>query len=493
VKRVDRELAVLTVTALREERERAGRLLPGSIAQACSVLADVDGRPLSRDTLLRWLRSGVPAARQSSNRFSLDEHARGAIAEASGSRALAHEWLKHERGAESVPSLRTFQRAFNRDLTRAERDTLLEGAAGQRRHRAWLAAEVEHRNHIWQADHKQLNVSVLAPGASDTPKQPWLTYFLDGYSRAIMGWAISLQPNQSVVLAAFRQAILEHPGRGPFYGRPRILYIDHGLEFLADAITECCSVIGTRGVVLPPYSPQQKGRIERAHRTIITRFLQALPAFTGGATDTRGRPVVSPGKPLPLQVLLGQFTDWVQHYNHERPHRALGSRPPVVAWEADSTPIVAVEERRLDRYMLRGERRVVRRGKIEFAKHFYIAGELARHNGSQIEVRWDTEDMRTIEVYLDEQHLCSAVAEDQATSEEREAYIHQARAEEALLRRDLRTARRRSRRRYKAMIDDSAIVETTMVPADARARQTPAARRKASELIEHLDLRGETP
>ena len=75
------------------------------------------------------------------------------------------EWLKHERGAESVPSLRTFQRAFNRDLTRAERDTLLEGAAGQRRHRAWLAAEVEHRNHIWQADHKQLNVSVLAPGA----------------------------------------------------------------------------------------------------------------------------------------------------------------------------------------------------------------------------------------------------------------------------------------------------------------------------------------
>ena len=219
-----------------------------------------------------------------------------------------------------------------------------------------------------------------------------------------MGWAISLQPNQSVVLAAFRQAILEHPGRGPFYGRPRILYIDHPLQFLADAITECCSVIGTRGVALPPYSPQQKGRIERAHRTIITRFLQALPAFTGGATDPRGCPVVSPGKPLPLQVLLGEFTDWVQHYNHERPHRALGSRPPVVVWEQDSTPIVAVEERRLDRYMLRGERRVVRRGKIEFAKHFDIAG-LARHNGSQIEVRWDTEDMRTIEVYLDEQHL----------------------------------------------------------------------------------------
>jgi transposase InsO family protein len=493
VTRVDRELAELIVTALQQERERTGRLAAGSIAQACQTLGSADGRPLPRGTLLRWLRSGLPCAQRASTRFALDEFARGVIAEANGSRTLAYEWLAREHGEDSLPSLRTFQRAFNRDLTRAERDTLLEGVRGQRKHRAWLAMEVEHRNHIWQADHKQLNVSVLAPGKSDTPKQPWLTYFLDGYSRAIMGWAISLQPNQSVVLAAFRQAILENLKRGPFCGRPRVLYIDHGLEFLADAIIECCSVIGTRGVVLPPYSPQQKGRIERAHRTIITRFLQALPAFTGGATNTRGRPVVSPGKPLPLQVLLGQFTEWVQHYNHERPHRALGSRPPVVAWEEDPTPIVAVEERRLDRYMLRGETRTVRRGKIEFTGHFYIAGELHHHNGSQIEVRWDTEDMRTIEVYLDEQHLCTAVNEDEANSEEREAYIHQARAEEALIRRDLRTARRRSRRRYKAMVDDSAIVETTMVPADARARQTAAARRKASELIEHLDLREKAP
>ncbi len=321
-----------------------------------------------------------------------------------------------------------------------------------------MAAEVEHRNHIWQADHKQLNVSVLAPGQSNIPKKPWLTYFLDAFSRAIMGWAISLQPNQSVVLAAFRQAILHNPQRGPFYGRPRILYIDHGLEFVADAVTECCSVIGTCGVVLPPYSPQQKGRIERAHRTIITRFLQGLPAFTGGATDARGRPVISSGKPLPLQVLLGEFTKWVHDYNHERPHRALGSRPPVVAWEEDPTPIVDVEERRLDRYMLRGETRVVRRGKIEFASDFYVGG-LAHYNGSQVEVRWDTEDMRTIEVYLDEQHLCTAVAESKATSEQLEAYIHDARAEEAGIRRDLRTAKRRTRRRYKAMVDDSAIVE----------------------------------
>jgi putative transposase len=492
VRRVDRELAALIITALLQERERIGKLPPGSIAQACRTLRDEDGRDLPRRTLLRWLQRGLPSGRTPATRFCLDEHARGAIAEASGSRALAYEWLALERGADSVPSLRTFQRAFNRDLTRAERDTLLEGATGQRRHSAWLAAEVEHRNHIWQADHKQLNVSVIAPGQSNTAKQPWLTYFLDGYSRAIMGWAISLQPNQSVVLAAFRQAILHNPQRGPFCGRPRILYVDHGLEFLADAVTQCCSVIGTRGVVLPPYSPQQKGKIERAHRTIITRFLQGLPAFTGGATDARGRPVISPGKPLPLQVLLGEFTKWVHDYNHERPHRALGSRPPVVAWEEDPTPIVDVEERRLDRYMLRGETRVVRRGKIEFASDFYVGG-LAHYNGSQVEVRWDTEDMRTIEVYLDEQHLCTAVAESKATSEEREAYIHDARAEEAGIRRDLRTAKRRTRRSYKAMVDDSAIVETTMVPADARARQSPSSRRKTNDLVEHLDLRGGEP
>jgi putative transposase len=492
VKRVDRELAGLIVTALQQERERSGRLAVGSIAQACQTLRDGSGRPLPRRTLLRWLRSGLPHERRATTRFALDECARGAIAEANGSRTLAYEWLAREHGEDSLPSLRTFQRAFNRDLTTAERDTLLEGVRGQRKHRAWLAMEVEHRNHIWQADHKQLNVSVLAPSESDTPKQPWLTYFLDGYSRAIMGWAISLQPNQSVVLAAFRQAILENPERGPFCGRPRLLYIDHGLEFLADAIIECCSVIGSRGVVLPPYSPQQKGRIERAHRTIITRFLQGLPGFTGGARDSQGRPLVSAGKPLPLQTLLSQFSGWVDRYNREHPHRALGRRPPITAWEEDPTPLVNVEPRRLDRYMLRGEWRVVRRGKIEFATHHYIAGELARHNGTRVEVRWDTEDPRAIEVYLDEQHLCTAVAEDQASAEEREAYIQQARTEEGRLRRDLRTARRRSRRRYKAMVDESPIVETTMVPADARSRQSAASRRKATDLIEHLDLRADT-
>jgi putative transposase len=490
--RVDRELAELIVTALQQERGRTGRLAAGSIMQACHALRGEDGRPLPRGTLLRWLRSGLPRERRASTRFTLDEHARGAIAEASGSRALAYEWLVHEHGTDSLPSLRTFQRAFNRDLTAAERDTLLEGVRGQRRHRAWLAMEVEHRNHIWQADHKQLNVSVLAPSESDTPRQPWLTYFLDGYSRAIMGWAISLQPNQSIVLAAFRQAVLENPERGPFSGRPRILYIDHGLEFLADAIIECCTVIGTRGVVLPPYSPQQKGKIERAHRTIITRFLQGLPGFTAGARNHKGHPLVSAGKPLPLQTLLAQFSAWVDHYNREHPHRALGRRPPTVAWEQDPTPLVSVEPRRLDRYMLRGEWRVVRRGKIEFANQLYIAGELARHNGTRVEIRWDTEDRRTIEVYLDERHLCTAVAENQASTEEREAYIQQARMEESRLRRDLRTARRRSRRRYKAMVDESPIVETTMIPANARDRQSAASRRRASDLIDHLDLRADT-
>lgn len=488
---VDRELAGLVLGALREERERSGNLPHGSITQACQTLAGDDGQPLPRRTLFRWLTHGLPDGRPQSARFSLNEHARAALAEANGCCTLAYQWLGDE-DTEELPSLRTFQRTVASELTCQELDTLKHGAAGIAKHRAWLTAEVEHRNHIWQADHKQLNVSVIAPGVGSKPQQPWLTYFLDGFSRAIMGWAISLQPNQSVVLAAFRQSILHNPDRGPFQGRPRILYIDHGLEFLADSVIECCSIIGTRGAVLPPYSPQQKGKIERTHRTIMTRFLQGLPAFTGGARNSRSQPLVSAGKPLPLQVLLTQFGEWVQHYNTEHAHRGLAGRSPIAAWEEDATPIVTVQARCLDRYMMRGERRVVRRGKIEFNKQFYIAGELTQINGSRVEVRWDTEDRNTVEVYLDDRHVCTAVAERQATVEQREAYLSQARAEEARLRRDLRGARRRSRRRYKTMVDASAITETTMVPLDASAHQSKISRRKTTELIEHLGLRDQT-
>ena len=38
--------------------------------------------------------------------------------------------------------------------------------------------------------------------------RPWLTLIEDGFSRLVMGWALSLQPTSAEVLAAIREAII---------------------------------------------------------------------------------------------------------------------------------------------------------------------------------------------------------------------------------------------------------------------------------------------
>jgi putative transposase len=76
-----------------------------------------------------------------------------------------------------------------------------EGAEGRRRHQVYLRWEARHRNEIWEADHKELEVLVLPPRCR-RPQKPWATLFLDAFSRLIMGWAIALYPSAATVLAA---------------------------------------------------------------------------------------------------------------------------------------------------------------------------------------------------------------------------------------------------------------------------------------------------
>ena len=95
-----------------------------------------------------------------------------------------------------LPSLRTLQRAFGRETRPAERAATRSGEAGIRAHGLYVRWEAGHRNQVWQGDHKQLDVPVVPPRAK-RPVRPWSTMFIDGYSRVITGWAISLRPSTS--------------------------------------------------------------------------------------------------------------------------------------------------------------------------------------------------------------------------------------------------------------------------------------------------------
>jgi len=89
----------------------------------------------------------------------------------------------------------------------------------------------------------------------------------------------------------------------------KALQVDGGSEFMAE-FEETCQRLGIRLFVLPPKRPKLNGHVERMQRTFRDEF------YT---------------RPLPsrLPELQRELNAYLDHYNRERPHRALGGLAPL--------------------------------------------------------------------------------------------------------------------------------------------------------------------
>jgi transposase InsO family protein len=95
-------------------------------------------------------------------------------------------------------------------------------------------------------------------------------------------------------------------------------------EVLFDRI---CAENGIRHLLTAPRSPTTTGKVERWHKTIRTEFLRDH--------DHRHATIAE---------LQGALDAWVGYYNTERPHQALGMRPPLERFQlADPKPDAGVE------------------------------------------------------------------------------------------------------------------------------------------------------
>lgn len=79
-------------------------------------------------------------------------------------------------------------------------------------------------------------------------------------------------------------------------------------EVLFDRI---CAENGIRHLLTAPRSPTTTGKVERLHKTIRAEFLAASNGTFATLADAQAR-----------------FDAWVAQYNHDRPHQAVGMRPP---------------------------------------------------------------------------------------------------------------------------------------------------------------------
>lgn len=363
---------------------------------------------------------------------------------------------------------------------------------GRRRSRAagrgvYLTRPAGHRNQTWEMDHKQLPILVMPPrGAACCP---WLTTVIDDATQVLAGWAIALTPHAGTVLTAVRMALVHDPARGPFGAIPVQVRIDRAW-----------SSPPTRSATGPPRCASTRGGCRRSDRTgrekprgstaPSTRSCCAACLGSGGPRDADGRlygplddrfaarlrAARNPVTPLPIEASAGIFAQWASWYNTERPYDGLDGRTPLQAWQDDPGPLHRISADKLRHLLLASGKRIIGKDGIRFGSLAYIAPELYGRGGQRVQIRYMSHDDRSIEVYLDATHLCTAYPAQRLSPEQTQEYLENAARERKRLTAERRKVSVRTRAELAPLTGGGARAEESRVLPPAAADE-PAARR----------------
>jgi transposase InsO family protein len=166
------------------------------------------------------------------------------------------------------------------------------------------AKEFHHRtrrpNELWQSDATRFFV----PGWGHY----WLVSVLDDYSRRILAWEVVKDVQASTLAEVIQQAV-EATGvlEVPSIERPALL-TDNGSGYVSQAMADYLRWHRLRHLHARAHHPQTIGKIERWHRTLKDEVELVVR--------------LSPGE------LCQAIAEFVDYYNRERYHEALGNVAP---------------------------------------------------------------------------------------------------------------------------------------------------------------------
>jgi putative transposase len=423
--------------------------------------AVAQGVGVSLRTVWNWVavarREGRLSA-QAPSRVSVSADLRARLAVWGGNVAAVHRELVAEAAAagtpDTVPSLRTLQRAVRQDLSVGERAGLRGGEAARRRYDVYGKRPPTYRNACWEGDHKRVPVRVSLDG---TGVCPWVTWFIDVASKVIVGVAVTPhQPARDAVLAALRTGISRVGPYGPYGGLPGRVRVDRGKDFLSKAVSRALGAFAVPVDDLPAYKPYRKGTIEALNGAVEEMLLVSLPGYTRRARPAEAYRTDPVEGLLPYPDFVKVLLDWVAWWNTEhRPAGLTGGRTPAQAWEADSTPVEDVPEERLAFFALEDDGRIrkITTNGVSWRCRAYIADWMAGHVGTRVRLRYLPHFDGRIEVFSTEgwgRHLGSAYLAEAATPAQRQALSRVRESRARALKADLKAAEKLRRTRYTA-------------------------------------------
>ena len=193
---------------------------------------------------------------------------------------------------------------------------------------SYMRFEMAQPNEMWQSDFIHWR---LADG-TDVEILNWL----DDHSRYLLSCTVHRPVRGDDVVAVFLAVIDDH-------GAPASTLTDNGSVYTSrftggrNAFEYVLPLLGVRQKNGSPGHPQTQGKTERFHQT-LQRWLRARPPACGTAQ---------------LQRQLDQFRE---HYNEQRPHRALHRRTPGDAYRATPKAAPATNGHAQGHYRLRYDR-----------------------------------------------------------------------------------------------------------------------------------------
>lgn len=169
-----------------------------------------------------------------------------------------------------------------------------------KRARLWLAGgstvrlRPEHANHVWSYD-------FVSDRTHDGRPIKMLTV-LDEFTRESLAIVVKRKMTSLEVIDALADLFLVR-------GMPKYIRSDNGPEFIALALRRWLESLDVSPIYIHPGSPWENGYNESFNGKLRDEFLNGEIFYTL----------------LEAQVLIER---WRKYYNTERPHSALGYRPP---------------------------------------------------------------------------------------------------------------------------------------------------------------------
>jgi putative transposase len=143
----------------------------------------------------------------------------------------------------------------------------------------------------------------------------WLSLALvmDCHTRELLGWQLSRTGKATTAGAALEQALIARFGALGRVRTPFLLRSDNGLVFTSKHFRRLTKTYGLQQEFITPHCPQQNGMVERLIRSLKEQCIHRHRFES-------------------QQHAMRIIGDWIQFYNHQRPHQALGMRTPAEAY-----------------------------------------------------------------------------------------------------------------------------------------------------------------